>query len=404
MPEAHPLHKVCLIVNYNLYESKRYFTEKFSEALERKGIHTRIIDVQEGPLSADIIGSITRFRPDLTCSFNTLLPIGENRFLWDALETPHWSVLLDPAIYSTNLMHSPYSILSCVDRDDNAMLRAGGFDRSFFWPHAVEKELVGTGEEKKTFDAVFLGSCYDYESLRVSWRQQNPESINKVLDDAIDIFFSDNKTSLAESLAKAWGAAKIPPQGVDFPSLFYYLDNYTRGKDRVELIRAIKDVPVHVYGSLSEDNAVGVLGWSPYLAACKNVTVHPAVPFAEGLNILRRSKIALNSMPFFKSGSHERVLTALACGALPITTDTLYFRERFKEGKEILFYQPARWSPHVNELVKEYAGNDKLRNQLVEAGAQVVAKEFTWDKRVDDFLREISTILPRLYAKTMSPN
>lgn len=397
------LKKICLIVNYNMYESKRYFTQKFAEALERRGIQTRIIDVAESQLSAASIGDIVRFSPDLTCSFNTLLPTSENRHLWDLLETPHWSILLDPAIYSTNLAHSPYSIISCVDRDDCSMLQKSGFDRAFFWPHAVEKELIGTGEAKKSFEVVFLGSCYDYESLRVSWRTQCSEPVSKILDDAIDIVFSDNRTSLAAALVQAWGAAKLPLQGVDFPTLFYYLDNYTRGRDRVELIRAVKDIPVHVFGALSDDNAVGILGWSPYLSACKNVTVHPAVPFSEGLEILRRSKIALNSAPFFKNGSHERVLTALACGALPITTDTIFFREHFKEGEEIAFYHPKKWDL-VNATIKEYLDNAEKRKQAVQAGAKIVAKSFTWDKRVDEFLQAASDILPRIHHQQSTRN
>lgn len=391
MPPIKPISKICLIVNYNLYESKRYFTDKFAEALERKGLHTRIIDVQEGVLSADAMGSIVRFNPDLTCSFNTLLPVGDNRFLWDVINIPHWSILLDPALYSLNLTRSPYSMLSSVDKDDCANLLASGFNRAFFWPHAVERELIGSGETNKDLDVVFLGSCYDYESLRVSWQQQNSEAINKVLDDAIDLVFSDNHTSLSEALAKAWEAGRHSSQGVDFYSLFYYLDNYTRGRDRVELIRAIKDVPVHVYGSLSEDNAVGVLGWAPYLKGNKNVTVHPPLSFAEGLKVLRRAKISLNSTPFFKNGSHERVLTALACGALSITTDTKYFRESFQDGKGVVFYQPKKWEA-VNELVGMHIGNEKRRQQLVEEGAQIVANGFTWDHRVDDFLRQAPQI------------
>ena len=76
------LQKVCLLTNYNQYETKRYFTQKFSEALKRKKIETMIVDANEGPLQGDVIASIQRFKPDCTCSFNSLLPISENRFLW----------------------------------------------------------------------------------------------------------------------------------------------------------------------------------------------------------------------------------------------------------------------------------------------------------------------------------
>ena len=74
------LRRVCLITNYNLYESKRHFTQKLAEALNRKNIQTQIIDVQEDVLSANSISEITRFNPELTCSFNTLLPFPKKNF------------------------------------------------------------------------------------------------------------------------------------------------------------------------------------------------------------------------------------------------------------------------------------------------------------------------------------
>ena len=232
MPQSTDIKRVCLIVNYNLYESKRYFTDKLAQALERKGIEVNIIDVKEGVIGAEVISTITRFRPDLTCSFNSLLPISKTKFLWDFLEKPHLSILVDPVLYSMNLVASPFSIISCVDRFDTEAVRAFPFNNVFFWPHAVEKDLDGKGNSSKEYDVVFLGSCYDYESLRASWRQQNTEAINKILDDAIDLVLSDSKMPIANALAQAWNASKQDPTGFDFMGLYYYIDTYTRGKSR----------------------------------------------------------------------------------------------------------------------------------------------------------------------------
>lgn len=396
------LNRVALLVNYNLYESKRYFTRKFAEALNRKGIETRIIDVQETSMSGDTIASLKRYSPDLTCSFNSLLPVSENRYLWDFLEIPHWSILVDPALYSTQLTRSPYSILSCVDRSDLAAVRSNQFDRAFFWPHAVEKEL-SPGDEKRIYDVVFLGSCYDYESLRASWRQRNPEGFNKVLDDAIDLVYGDNRTSLAEALVQAWQKSGQDYKGVDFFSLFYYLDNYTRGKDRVELIRSIKDAKVHVFGDLSTDNAVGVLGWNQYLAGQSNVVVHPSVPFWDSLHLLKQSKICLNSMPFFKNGSHERVLTGLACGSVPITTDNVYFREFFAEGRD-LYYYPMKDKQNVNGIVNELLNNEAKRAEIADKGRQIVMENYTWDVRVEELLEELPLMVGKINAKSNNSN
>lgn len=389
------LKKVCFLVNYNLYESKRYFTQKFAEAMNRRNIETRIVDVEESPLSGEMIASVKRYSPDITLSFNSLLPLSENKFLWDYLHIPHLAVLVDPALYSVNLTQSQYSILSCVDRSDVDAVRSYQFNRVFFLPHAVERELFQREHFSKKYDVVFLGSCYDYESLRVSWKQRNPEALNKVLDDAIDIVFNDKQISLTNALITAWNASKLDPAGVDFTTLFYYLDNYTRGKDRVNLIRSIKDAKVYVFGETSRDNAVGILGWQQYLASQKNVTVHPSVPYAAALEILMQTKIALNSMPFFKNGSHERVFAALACGAVPITTENQYFREIFKDGEDLCFYKmnnPAEANEKVNALLTDEA----RRAQLALNGSTKVKQNHTWDSRVDLLLKELPSLIERI--------
>ena len=234
-----------------------------------------------------------------------------DEYLWDFLKIPNLSFLVDPSFYSTTLTNSPYSILSCVDRSDCEAIRSSGFEHVFFWPHAVERELEPQKNENRIYDVVLLGSCYDYESLRVAWQQRNPAALNKVLDDAIDIVFSNEEASLAQALVMAWQASKLDPQGIDFSTLYYYLDNYTRGKDRVELIRSITNARVHVFGELATDNAVGILSWQQYLAAQSNVTVHPSTLFGEGMHVLKQSKIVLNSMPFFRDGSHDVFLQGL---------------------------------------------------------------------------------------------
>lgn len=391
------LKKVCFLVNYNLYESKRYFTKKFAEAMERRGIATKIIDAREGALGSDTIISIKRFAPDLTCSFNSLLPLSEGKYLGDHFETPHISFLVDPAFYSTNLTESPYSIITCVDRFDENVFSESGFENVFFLPHAIEAELTFDGKQERPYDVVMLGSCYDYESLRASWLQQNPEHINQVLDHAIEIVFSDNTLSLADALVLAWNTSGLNPKGVDFLSLFYYLDNYTRGRDRVELIRSIKKAKVHVFGELSTDNAVGVLGWQQYLGNQSNVTIHPSVPYEESLQIMKKSKIILNSMPFFRNGTHERIFAGLACGAFPVTSESLYLREQFKDGKDLLFYHSKRLND-VNEKIEQLLSDEEGRRSGVASGRKLVMKAHTWDKRVDTLLKELPKIFKRIEA------
>lgn len=386
------IERICLFTNYNLYESKRHFTEKLAEALERRGIKTAIFDSQQQALEAEMAIEIMNFAPDLTCSFNTIAQLPSGNFLWDIMKIPHWSILVDPSLYSLNLTSSPYSIMSCVDDFDCELLQAHGFDKAFFWPHAVESSL-STGSEKRIYDVVFLGSCNDYESIRKTWQEKYPAAVHRILDRACDIVLSEKTISLASALVAAWDPS-VSPKEVEFTPLLYCVDSYTRGKDRVELIRAIKDVPVHVFGEIMWGEEMQ-FGWDHYLGKQKNVTIHPSVPFQESLKILQRSKISLNSSPFFKSGSHERVFTGLASGALPVTTDSLYWREQFVDGEDLVIYKPGKWD-EVNKKIHNVLADPSKREAMVTKGRAKVMKSHTWDARVDQLLQ----VLPGLLAKT----
>ncbi|MBA3604009.1 MAG: glycosyltransferase family 1 protein [Parachlamydiaceae bacterium] len=376
------LKRICLISNYNLYESKRHFSTKFGEAFKRKGIEVLHIDAQEAPLNAEVLLSISRFNPNLTCSFNTLQPISPDTFLWDYLEIPHLSILVDPAIYSLNLLKSPYSVISCVDAEDVELIKSQKFENCFFFPHAIESELIGSGKDQKIYDVVFIGSCYDYESLRNHWKSLYSAEIDQVIINASEMVLSDKSISIAQALCKAWNPKDPSTQEISFSELFYFIDRYTRGIDRVQLIKSIKDARVHIFGDASEDDLATYMGWKHYLQGCNNITLHPAVSYGESLEILKQSKIALNSMPFFKRGSHERVFNALACGAMPLTTETVYWTEAFTPGQDLVYYQSRKWN-EANDLINYYLANESVRKNIVGKGALRVSEKHTWDQRVE---------------------
>ncbi len=393
------LRRICLLVNYNLYESKRYFTEQLHGALLRYGLQSRIFDVQEEELNPSIAQEIHNFRPDLTCSFNSFSPTRDQKFLWDILKIPHWSILVDPLFYSLNLMTSPLSIISSVDRTDCRILYQSQFPRSFFWPHAIESNLPESREER-TYDVVFIGSCYDYQSMRNFFRAHYSDEVNAAFDVAVDLVLSDQNISIPQALVTAWNQAHISlEKDVDYHNVLYFLDIFTRGLDRIELIRNIKDTTVHIFGDLLQDQIYCKMGWRDYLLSQPNVIIHPPVSYGESLAILQKSKICLNSTPFFKDGSHERVFAGFATGALPLTSENVYWKERFQEGEEILFYRHGAWE-EANEMVQHILQNEKKRQSMVERGRQKVMTNDTWDQRV----QQLVTTLPPLLSQIRIPD
>lgn len=386
------IERICFLANYNLYESKRRFTKEFAKAFKACNVETLIVDVEERGLNRDHLRKIIKFKPTLTCSFNSMQPASPGVFLWDQIGIPHWSILVDPAIYSINLTTSPLSILSCVDRDDCKALLDHKFRRLFFMPHAIAPPQPLLPRQPRCYPIVMLATCYDYESLQSHWRSTLPPGEMQVLEAAIDHVLSQEAIPLAHALMRAWEESPISQQEIDLELLFYYLDYYTRGYDRVALVRAFKNYPVHIFGSTSHDHPSYKRGWHHYLQDCPHATIHPPVSYDAVPDLLQRSKIALNSMLFFRDGSHERALDSLACGCLPLCSYSLWLKEQFSCGQELLLYPPQGYEAAV-EQVADLLNNEQKRALLAESGKEKVLKHHTWLARAKDVIEGLPQLL-----------
>jgi spore maturation protein CgeB len=388
------LKEVWIIIHYNLYESKRYFSHRLAEALERYGITTKIIDLDSDRPDEWLKRVDARQKPDLVCSFNRTFPDEKGQFFWDRYQVPGLSFLVDPVIYDLNLLASPYSLISCVDQKDCELVQSRAFDRVFFWPHAVERELAPLPEDPRPYDVVFLGSSYDPEGLRQAWKRRYSAPMQALIDEATERTLAEIETPFWKAVQRAMERFSIELSFEEFIKICGEVDYYVRGIDRLELIRSIKAAEVHVFGGTCWREDTPILGWAHYLGKLPNVTLHPAVSFPESLQILKQSKICLNSMPFFKKGTHERLFTGLACGSLVLTMDNLWVQDNFAAGQELLTYQSTQW-PLVNELVNHFLHHTKEREDIVARGRQKVMKEHTWDRRVEQLVASLAPMLEK---------
>lgn len=391
------LKKVCMLVDWNMYEVVRHFTKKLAEAMERKGIEVHIIDANEDDIDPDLFRDFMINPPDITCSFNRIAKLKSGKYLWDFLKIPHLALLVDPPIYYLDLTDSPYIGMTSVDRSD-ARAASSIFPRMMFWPHAVERELSPDKNRERDKEVVFFGSCFDFLGLRREWKKKLSPQLDWTLDFAIDIALINSSMTLSEALSNAWDAAGLK-KGYgqeNFLLLYHYYEKFMLGKDRFELLQSIRDAKVHVYGQafpLSKDTKHPE--WSELLSNKKNITFHPPVPFTETFEILKSSKICLNSVPSFRDGTHERIFTGLACGALPVTSESKYVSEFFTHKENIIFYKANRWS-EVNEWINEFLADENKRLNAAESGRNIVMQHHTWDVRVEQLVAGLPQLLPML--------
>lgn len=366
-----------------------HFTKMLYEALMRTGVQCRIL-VPDKQNPRPFLAQLFNEPPDCTLSFNGVLPDEEDRFLCDMLKIPHICCLVDSPNQFIPLIKSPYNIITCADRSGCDFFKRLNHEKTLFMPHAVEKNLTYNPETERPYDVVLLGSCVDYKAIEENWIKNYPQPIRDMLFEAAETTLSDQETSYVQALVLATEILKkrvpgIDINSIDFITLLDELETYVIGYDRVRLIRSIQDARIDIFGATKES-------WERYLGTQSNCIIHDAVPFDQACEVMKQSKIMLNSCIAIKAGGHERIYAGMAQGAALFASENSYMRETFKDNENILFYTTQNINS-VNDRINELLGDEKKRAAIAKKGHQTVMNYHTWDHRAVALLKNISPFI-----------
>lgn len=229
--------RIDFLVNTNEYDVIRWFAKGLAKALKNQEVSIRFLslDYDERYL---IVSKIQEDPPDCTCSFsdvsfNNKTPISE------LLQLPHFSLSIDPVIYFLHQLKSSYSFISYVDQHDGKLFDEVGFNNHFFLPHGGDTEFFKDPEDFRPYQAVFFGSCIDYECVEREWLSKYGSLIVKALSATCDKVLSSSMDSLLFLLLESLKENQIDPNTICIPLLHHEVDLYIRGKDRIELLKAL---------------------------------------------------------------------------------------------------------------------------------------------------------------------
>ena len=357
------------------YEVLHHFARKLYEAFKRQGAVCRLLSGDER------LYACLRDPPDFTIGFNGAIKMEDESFFCDHIRVPHVSCLVDPPFRFLELTKSPFMIITCDDQEGCQLLKGKDFNRTVFFPHAVEKELNFDISKERIYDLVFLGTCIDPEARKKLWKDRFPPDIYGFMQKAVDIGLHEGPISFMTPLLK-----HLDPE--EYQEVFEEVEVYIKGVDRVRLLKAFPDRPVHIFGS-------NIKEWRNVLKTDENIIVHDPVSYEEAIAVMQQSKIVLNSSIKNKLGAHERIFTGMACGAVVVTNDNPWLREYFEDGKELLLFN----SKTLNGLAKKV--NLLLRDEekiqaIAFAGRAKSIDWHTWDARVERLLLEISPMLKKM--------
>lgn len=306
-------------------------------------------------------------RPDWVLSINGAGLIRNRHFVAAA----HLGLLIDDPIHLLPLFAYPLTEarLLCIDKTFCTAIGAlpGWEQAPLFCPHGGW--LVEGPEEERTIDLLFCGT-YDSPHRRLDQLKQLIATVELPPHWRSwmgGLMLGDELHSISSLLkAEDWEAISYDR---DLAKTLQELDLFLRSKRRYLMLRECAEAGLVV--DLCGD------GWegSPFSSMHR---VRGPVPYRELPHLLRRAKIALNAMPNFSHGLHERILTAMGAGALVATVGNGYMRELFLEEREVVYIDEYKRLP---DQLRALLADDARREEMARAGQQRVIDGHTWAHR-----------------------
>jgi len=367
-----------------------FFLNDVEACFKKNGCHCLQVLAQKDKPEL-FIDTLINDKPDCTFSFNGVRPNEEGVFLSEALNIPHIACLVDSPCHFIELATAKNYLITCSDRQYVDFFHSINASHVHFMPMGASIDLVTDPSSPRTYDVVMLGSCSDPRKMAARWKDRYSPQHVKIIQVAIEIFLSGLGKSILESLMESVHDQVHQPEGirprdVDYRRCWWEIELYLRAFDRIELLKALSFTSVHVFGS-GDETWKEVL---PYESG--HIILHDPLPFNQGMEILKKSKIVLNSSPHMIYGANERVFTSAAAGALNIATYSTYLNETFHEGEALYYYLPGRWKG-VEDKIQTCLRDEDLRNKMAKKAQEIVIKQHTWDHRIHEFLPVIKEFL-----------
>ena len=355
------------------YDVQSAFIRGMHHGLVSEGLDSSLI-LCNRLFPGGLIQELIDKRPDCTLSFNGVPYNDQNEQICQDLKLPNISVLIDAPFYFLHLLKTFYAIFTCYDRSDALYYRDLGY-RLVFLPHAVEPGAAPDWAAERKYEVVMLASVIDPDEIRSEWYRLYPLEVAKSMDEAAEAALTTPGLNTHQAFLTAMRRRghEVERDAKKMMEILKLIEQFYRGKDRIELVKSIRNVRVDIFGKGKRK------GWSDLIHQ-ENVVFHEAVDFGEAFKVMQQSKIVLNSSPMIKDGAHERVLYGLLSGSFVLSSYSKYLSEEFPKGCGIRFYQPGSYGT-VESVVGEILSDELLRVSEAMKGYGRVIESHTWKSR-----------------------
>lgn len=309
----------------------------------------------------------------------------ETENLWEFFRIPYLNILMDhPFHYEKPLRNAPdTAIVLCTDRNHVKYIRR--FFRNIhqvdFLSHAgVELHCKHKPIAERGIDVLYAGALPIYTVAKMipdlsSIREVDGEDMmQSVLSDLVH---NPQKTTeqAIEEYVKSKRNDVSDERLQEIIVKMRFVDSYATSFFREQAVRILVEsgVQVTAYGT----------GWNqcewsdnPHLTYGGKVLAPQILP------LMNDSKIVLNTMTWFKAGSHDRVFNGMLAGAAVVTDDSTYMRREFTDGRELVMFSLQDLAT-LQERVFDLFGHISHMQEMADCGYHAASEHHTWKNRAE---------------------
>lgn len=366
--------KKMIIFCENAVETLTYFSRQLAEAFEAWGYESFWMDFEMLGLSTWKLRQALADQRQQTeaalITFNFIGLSGEEELwdfddegvpcasIWEKLGIHCINIMVDhPIYYYKALLHSVSGMQAfCIDKDHAAYMKrfypgipceflplAGNrlLDCRVKGPgrkpeHLYEAAEAETYEQwlQRPYELVFTANYVPISSIENQLQQLEPE-YRDFYYEMIGAFIENPAQDLLSCMEQY--IRREMPELSDAElckamSTAPAVDLWVRTHFREQTVRVLAEggVPVHLFGK----------DWE--LMPCRNpenmICSGRMVNSADCIHAMASAKAALNTMPWFKDGAHDRIFTAMLHQTVALTDDSAYLRSQYTDQDTILYY------------------------------------------------------------------
>lgn len=390
------------VLFYSGVESFNYYTDQLFEELTRRQHEIFILDLRnpepEDPHSYVHFEQFLKQPVDLAVCYDSF-GFKNDAFidLWNEQGTVLANIMVDHPLrfHPTMSRHPDRYVQFCVDRNHVAYVKkyfADEVEHVEFMPHAgsCQKQERNIPFSERKYDILFSGTYYRPQDELAKINQWYPEgsAMDQFYHCMAEYMLSNSSLPAEQAALDTISRLNMQVSDQTLKTIFRCsepLDWMARMYHRGRVIQTLAESGMELW-------LLG-RGWENHPSAgLSNVhRIDDRIPFADTMPYIEDAKVCVNVMPWFKSGSHERILNILLHHSLPLTDYSSWVDENFKADEEVVFYDLDHLE-QLPEIVKGLLADEERTTAIIQKGYEKVLKHHTWVNRVDQILKAVQEV------------